>query len=105
MENQRHTYSRTVLPAALVLVGFTAVVAQVVLMRELIVVFQGNEISLGLLLACWLLWTAAGSGVLGRWLRRSANPLRTVAGLETATAARGNLYVIALPRKINTQHI
>jgi spermidine synthase len=32
-------------------------------MRELIVVFNGNEISLGIMLAVWLLWTAIGSGV------------------------------------------
>ena len=44
---------------ALRVAGFTAVIAQIVLMRELIVVFYGNEISLGLMLASWLLWTAA----------------------------------------------
>ncbi len=47
-------------------VGFTAVIAQVVLMRELVVVCSGNEISLGLMLASWLLWTAIGSGLLAR---------------------------------------
>ncbi|MGA3333419.1 MAG: hypothetical protein ABSC62_04555 [Terracidiphilus sp.] len=49
--------------AALALCGFSAVVGQIVLMRELIQVFNGNEIALGILLATWLLWTAAGSGV------------------------------------------
>jgi spermidine synthase len=48
------------------LAGFTAVTAQVVLMRELMVVFNGNEMSLGLMLAVWLLWSAAGSAWLGR---------------------------------------
>ena len=32
-------------------------------MREMIQVFNGNEISLGILLATWLLWTAIGSGL------------------------------------------
>ena len=32
-------------------------------MRELIQVFNGNEIALGMLLATWLLWTAVGSGL------------------------------------------
>ena len=50
----------------LALIGFTSVIAQVVLMRELMVAFYGNEISLGLVLACWLLWTALCSGVFGR---------------------------------------
>lgn len=48
---------------ALLLVGFTSVIAQVVLMRELMVVFGGNEISLGIVLSCWLVWTAVGSAV------------------------------------------
>ena len=34
--------------AALTVMGFSAVVGQIVLMREFIVVFNGNEISLGI---------------------------------------------------------
>ena len=49
--------------AAVALTGFCAIIGQIVLMRELIVVFNGNEISLGIMLATWLLWTAAGSAV------------------------------------------
>lgn len=48
------------------LIGFTAVIAQVVLLREFVVLFQGNEISIGIALAAWLLWTAAGSALAGR---------------------------------------
>jgi len=46
---------------ALLLIGFSAVIGQIVLMRELMVVFSGNEMSLGIMLASWLFWTAAGS--------------------------------------------
>jgi len=73
---------------ALVLIGFTSIVAQVVLVRELIVVFYGNEISLGFILANWLLWTALGSGVLGHMTGRPGNsrgphgPRRLMAGLQ-----------------------
>jgi hypothetical protein len=51
--------------AALMLTGFSAVIGQIVLMRELMVVFSGNEISLGIMLATWLFWTAAGSILCG----------------------------------------
>ena len=68
--------------AALALCGFTAVVGQIVLMRELIQVFNGNEIALGILLATWLLWTAVGSA------------LTSVLGLVAPVAAR--LAVAAL---------
>ena len=46
---------------SLLLLGFTAMLAQVVFMRELLVVFYGNELSIGIMLAGWLLWGAVGS--------------------------------------------
>jgi spermidine synthase len=74
----------------LVLIGFTAAIAQIVLMRELMVVFCGNEISLGLMLGSWLFWTAVGSGMAGRLARE---PRRLMAGLEA-------LVAVALPATI-----
>jgi spermidine synthase len=67
---------------ALMLIGFSAVIGQVVLMRELIVVFSGNEISLGILLATWLFWTAAGSLACGLVAPGKGHALRLVAALE-----------------------
>ena len=71
----------------LVLVGFTAVVSQIVLMRVLIVVFNGNEISLGITLATWLLWTAVGSSLaspfaLGRDTRKGVALLESLLALS-----------------------
>ncbi len=51
---------------AFLAVGFGETVGQVLLIRELIVSFQGNELSLGVILSCWLLMTALGSWLLGR---------------------------------------
>ena len=76
---------RTVL-AVLMLIGFTAVTAQIVLMRELMVVFCGNEMSLGLILASWLLWTAIGSSALGRMASRTDQPRQLMALLEVLVA-------------------
>src|SRR5208337_2859433 len=76
---------RTVL-AVLMLIGLTSVVAQIVLMRELMVVFSGNEMSLGLMLASWLLWAAIGSGGLGRVALRTRQPRRLMALLEVLVA-------------------
>ncbi len=70
----------------LVLLGFTAVTAQVLLMRELLMLFSGTEITLGFMLAGWLVWTALGSGVLGRLQFRSADPRQLVAVLEVLIA-------------------
>ncbi len=72
---------------ALALVGFTAVLGQIVLMRELIRVFNGNEMSLGILLATWLFWTAAGSSLGSAFRLGKGNPRRMTAVLECLLAA------------------
>ena len=37
------------------LIGFTSTVGQVVLLRELLTVFYGNELAVGVVLMTWLL--------------------------------------------------
>jgi len=75
-----------ILRGILLLTGFAAVIAQIVLMRELMVIFSGNEVSLGLILAAWLLWTAVGSSLLGRVAMRARDP-RLLAAVLFALAA------------------
>jgi spermidine synthase len=74
--------SASVASAALTVIGFSAVIGQVVLMRELIVVFNGNEISLGIMLATWLFWTAVGSSLSTRFTLGLNSARRAVAALE-----------------------
>ncbi len=47
--------------------GFVATVAQIIILRELLVLFYGNELSAGLVFACWLLWSGLGSGLAAKW--------------------------------------
>jgi spermidine synthase len=84
------------LSAILALIGFTAIVAQIVLMRELMVAFYGNEISLGVMLACWLLWTALGSVLLGRFAARVRNPRKLMATLQLLLALFAPVTVLAV---------
>ena len=65
-----------VLLLALAAIGVTSVTAQVVLLRELLIASYGNELCLGLTLSIWLLWTAAGSSVLGRLSARGRTTRR-----------------------------
>jgi len=69
--------------AALILIGFTASIAQIVLLRELMVVFYGNESSIGLMLGSWLFWTAAGSSLAGHF---AVQPRRLMAGIQVLIA-------------------
>ena len=80
----------------LCLIGFTAVIAQVMLMRELLVVFYGNELALGVMLANWLLWTALGASLVGRWAMRVSRPRKLVAGLQTLLAFALPLTLLAV---------
>jgi spermidine synthase len=45
---------------AIVITGFSGLVAEILLLRELLIVFAGNELSIGLILAGWLILEAAG---------------------------------------------
>ncbi len=62
------------LPAAMFCAGMFAMLAQLVVLRELLVAFCGNEITIGLSLAGWLLLTGAGSGLFGLVQRRCDAP-------------------------------
>ena len=55
--------------------GFSAVVTQLALMRELLGAFSGNEIGLGVMLGAWLLLMGLGS-----WAGRTAATARTDTG-------------------------
>lgn len=63
-------------------IGFVATVGQIVLLRELLVVFHGNEMSLGVILANWLIWIAFGSALLGRTAGKWQRPDLVLAGLQ-----------------------
>ncbi len=49
------------------LIGFTAMASQIIYMREFLVVFYGNELSIGFILASWLFGGFVGSFLLGRY--------------------------------------
>jgi spermidine synthase len=70
--------------AALAL-GVVSQVGQVVLLRELLMVFYGSEFSIGVILASWMAWVGAGSRVGGAFAPRVRRPERafalTAAGL------------------------
>lgn len=56
-----------------ILSGASAMASQIVFMREFLIVFYGNEISVGIILASWLLWGAFGSAFLGYFSDRIKN--------------------------------
>ncbi len=62
--------------ATIFLTSFTGVMVQICALRELVVIFYGNELSTGAILFVWLLFTAAGSITVARLkgIRKPASP-------------------------------
>ncbi|MFH1247912.1 MAG: hypothetical protein V1490_02020 [Candidatus Omnitrophota bacterium] len=59
----------------LIIIGLSGITAQVLILRELLVGFYGNELSLGIILANWVLLEACGAFVLGKFADRIKNQL------------------------------
>ncbi|MEO0216298.1 MAG: methyltransferase, partial [candidate division WOR-3 bacterium] len=60
--------------------GFTAVVGQALLIREGLTLFSGNELSSGIVIWLWLIWTGIGSLLFPR-LKLKKEPLKIYAFL------------------------
>jgi len=69
---------------AFLLMGFTFTVTQGLFIREFLVTFSGNELSIGLILGNWLILEAAGSGLLGRLADRAGGRAWPYAALQLA---------------------
>ncbi len=79
---------------AVFLVGFSTFSAQIVFLRELLVFFYGNELSLGVVLGCWLFWTGLGSLGLGKFSDRFRSPAVVFSLLQALLAL---VLVLTLP--------
>ena len=58
---------------ALLITGISGIVAQTVLIRESLVIYGGNELSISLIIGSWVLWEALGAYAGGRWPRNGTN--------------------------------
>lgn len=67
---------------AIVVMGFSGLVAQILLLRELLVTFYGNELSIGIILANWLILEAFGCFVLGRAIERFRRKIELFVALQ-----------------------
>lgn len=48
---------------SVLMLGMVSQVAQVVLLRDLLMVFHGNELSIGIILSAWMAWVGVGSAL------------------------------------------
>ncbi len=75
------------------LLGFSSVLSQVVLMRELVSVFYGNELVYAVILAAWLFWVAMGNFCASSFIQNVRCPKNIIAILFF-------LFIIFLPATV-----
>ncbi|MFC1484821.1 hypothetical protein ACFL5N_00015 [bacterium] len=51
---------------SLLLIGFTAMISQITLTREFLIIFNGNELCIRFILASWFIWGFVGTWGLGK---------------------------------------
>ncbi len=62
---------------AIVVMGVSGLVAEILLLREFLIVFAGNELSIGIIFANWLVLEALGSFVLGGTVEKIKRRIET----------------------------
>ena len=58
------------LHTSLFYIGFGSILSQILLVREFLVSFYGNELSIGIVFACWLVWIGIGSAIGNEVIKR-----------------------------------
>ncbi|MCK9602806.1 MAG: fused MFS/spermidine synthase [Candidatus Omnitrophica bacterium] len=59
----------------IIIVGLSGIIAQVIILRELLISFYGNELTLGIILANWVLLEAIGVFTIGRLIDKARNKI------------------------------
>ncbi len=75
------------LKLSLFIKGLSGMIAQVILMRELLVSFDGNELTLGIILANWLILVAIGSFMIGKTPEKMESRIEVFVVLQLFFAA------------------
>lgn len=73
---------RLSIPVTISIIGITAVTTQILIIREMSTVFQGNELSLGTILGVWLFWTGLGSLLLPKISIWNMHPVKKISALQ-----------------------
>lgn len=86
----------------IILVGFSGIVAQTLLLRELLVTFYGSELNVGIILASWIIAEAIGVVLLGKLAKRAKSAINFLVSLQIlfSCALPVSLYLARAARDI-----
>lgn len=81
---------------AVLMLGVVSQIGQVLLLRDLLMVFHGNELAIGIILSAWLAWVGAGSRLGAFAIERLERPLLllVLSALAMLPALPGTLLLI-----------
>lgn len=83
---------------AILVMGFSGIVVQILLLREFLVIFSGNELVIGIILANWLILEAFGSLFVGKRVEHLKKRLEAFVGLQL-------LFSLCLPLAVYSTRI
>jgi len=63
---------------ALLYIGFGSILSQILLFREFLVSFYGNELSIGIIFACWFVWIGLGSIIGNVFIKHAKNVIHLI---------------------------
>jgi len=86
------------LKISLLIKGLSGIIAQVILMRELLISFHGNELTLGIILANWLILVAIGSFIIGKTVEKVESKVEIFVVFQL-------FFAVALPMTIYLSRI
>jgi len=86
------------LKASLLIMGLSGIVAQIILLRELLVSFFGNELTIGIILANWLILEAIGSFIIGKSVEKTERKIEIYVLLQL-------IFSVAFPLAIYLSRI
>ena len=78
---------------AITALGISSIITQIIVIREFLTVFYGNELIFGVILANWLLLTGIGA-YLGKYYERAKISLLVIAQIIIAILPFLHIYVI-----------
>ncbi|MCD4774129.1 MAG: hypothetical protein K8R41_12185 [Bacteroidales bacterium] len=93
--------SHNTLKLSIIITGITTVITQIILLREFLSVFFGNELVMGIILANWMLLTGAGA-YLGKFLKNIKNKISIIITLQVVLALMPMITVFLLNALKNT---
>jgi len=75
METNR--INRLFVVSALIITGISGIIAEIILLRELLITFFGNELTIGVILSSWLFCEAIGAAGIGRLIEKTNRQVET----------------------------